>query len=97
MKPYGTRKLKAVGKDIVHFEDKEAAKKAVRELLEQFYDIMRKHGIKWGTKDDDSCGGISGANFEWTLCKDSFIYRVTSLMEWEMLLNPPDDLMHYDE
>ncbi|KPJ57655.1 MAG: hypothetical protein AMJ42_04565 [Deltaproteobacteria bacterium DG_8] len=95
-RPYGTRKLKAVGKDIVHLEDKEAAKKNISELIEQFYAIMRKHGIKWGTKDED-CGGTTGANFEWTLCKDAFIYRVTSLIEWEMLVNPPEDLMHYDD
>jgi len=87
-------KLSDIGKTVVHLEDREDAKEAVQKLVDVFYDIMREHGIRWGTKD--KCGNTTGANFEWTLVKDAFIFRVTSLLEWEMLFGDPEDLKHYE-
>ena len=69
-------------------------KEAIGKLVETFYNIMREHGLRWGTKTE--CG-TQGANFEWTLAKDAFIFRVTSLMEWQMLFGDPEDLKHYEQ
>lgn len=92
--PYGTRKLKAVGKDIVHSIEEDEAKEAIQKLINVFYSTMRKHGICWGTKSET---GTQGANFEWTISKDAFINRLMNAIEWEMIVYElPDDLLHYE-
>ena len=91
---FAIHKMSELGKTIVHIEEREDVKEAVGKLVDTFYNIMREHGLRWGTKTE--CG-TQGANFEWTLAKDAFIFRVTSLMEWQMLFGDPEDLKHYEQ
>ncbi len=87
--------MRKISKDLVHSIDEDEAKEAIIQLINVFYKAMRKHGICWGTKSET---GTTGANFEWTICKDAFINRLMNAIEWEMIVfELPDDLLHYKE
>ena len=72
MKPKPNEVLRAVAEDII--KTKFISDDQKKEIANKFYKIMRKHGIKHGTKVKD--GGITCANFEWTLCQQLFQDRV---------------------
>jgi len=60
----------------------------------KFYKIMRKYGIKRGTK---SGNGTTCDNFEWTMCETLFHSRIKSKFElWHFLTcKLPKDLESY--
>lgn len=85
--------MRAVAKEIImmKFEDGGTIIKKKR----KFYSIMRKYGIKRGTKKGNA---ISTNNFEWTLCEDLFLERMKESIGFEMSLmfnKTPNDLRHY--
>lgn len=64
-------------------------------LKMRFYRIMRKYGIREGTRLKNQ-SGRSVANFEWTICKEAFYSRIMSHLIISSLLNPvPKDLEVY--
>ncbi len=84
-------KMIKVSKEIVNFEiDEEVMEK----LLEPFYRIMEDNGIEWGTPSN---GGVTGANYEWTMPKNHFIQSVVQQIEWAMVMNLFDDEGEVDE
>jgi len=91
MKNDKMEKTSDIAKDIIHME---IESEIIDKLNEKFYEIARKHGLKWGTKEGN---GVSGANFEWTMAKDFFLYTMVSQMQFKMLFDYPDDLAHYEE
>lgn len=58
--------MSAVAKDIIHFNPKRKDL-TQKQLMQEFYKIMRKHGIKQGTWNKGGSGRICN-NFEWTMC-----------------------------
>lgn len=66
----------------------------MEEIMSKFYSIMRKHGIKQGTKTKG--GGTLCNNFEWTMCKALFLMVIhDNLNMHEMLSGIPEDLKYY--
>lgn len=45
-------------------------------LWDKFYSIMRKHGLRKGTKNES--GGISYNNYEWSACEILFLESIRS-------------------
>jgi hypothetical protein len=65
------------------------------EILDKFYTIMRKYGIKEGTITKNKSGRVI-ANFEWTMCKHLFLDKLESEVKITSLLNDvPKDLQAY--
>ncbi len=64
------------------------------DILDVFYELMRKNNIAYGTKEGD---GITGANFEWTMCKTLFIQNLVSNLELRSCFYIPEDLKCYEE
>jgi len=78
-----------VSKDIIEMKFKDDD--TLSDVHRRFYDIMRKHGIKYGAK---SGNGVIGANFEWTMCYTLFVDQICHHFEWEnMMGNIPDDIL----
>jgi len=67
------RFMSAVAEDIIGLKFK--PKMTLLQVQKLFYKVMRKHGIKEGTK---SGNGITIANFEWTMCKELFLSMLVS-------------------
>lgn len=88
--------LPDVAKDII--QAKITPDMTLLDVEKVFYKLMRKHGIKQGTKTED--GGIQQNNFEWTICKTLFMDCIATqfkFMEWGMLgfSGTPKQLKHY--
>lgn len=83
--------MAAISKDIIHVEIED---EIIEKLNEKFYEIARKHGIKWGTKVEN---GTAGANFEWTIAKDFFLHTIFNKLQYDSMFHYPEDLKHYDE
>jgi hypothetical protein len=63
-------------------------------LMDKFYKLMRKHGIKQGTWTEG--GGRLVSNFEWTMCLIAFRSHVNAKWDWAFLMgNTPKDLLAY--
>ena len=91
-KPQICKDIAAVYKDVnsikVNIND------SFKDLLEKFYKVMRKHGIKQGTWTEN--GSRLSSNGEWCMCYQVFRVRVDSEWMWFTLLNePPKDLLAY--
>ena len=69
--------------------------KTINDLWQEFYSIMRKYGIKQGTRSLDGVGIIT-SNYEWTMCVSLFIENTISYINFNSLLNEvPKDLECY--
>lgn len=84
--------MEAVGKDIVKLEVPEST---MKDLLDPFYQIMEKHGIKWATEEND--GRRTGASYPWTMAKNHFILSMVQEIEWAMVMNLFGDEGETDE
>lgn len=59
-------------------------------IRKKFFKLMRKHGIKRGTKEGN---GIVQDNFEWTMAKTFFFSRLKEQLEFDLIFgNIPKDL-----
>lgn len=83
--------MSKVSKDIISIEiNKEDS---IEKIFKKFYSIMRKYGIKRGTKNKN---GITQNNFEWTICTSLFLKQIQNGLDWGFLLwDYPKDLRHY--
>ena len=86
-------KMANLAKDIIDFD---LNPDFLVELSEKFHEIARKHGLKWGTKTEGQAG-TTGANPEWTMAKHFFTETVHNKIVWELLMDHPEDLDHYEE
>ena len=87
-------RLRAVARDII--TEKYLSKKDIDKITNKFYAIMKKHGIKQGTRTGKHA--IQIANAEWSMCKDLFMQRILSQINISMLFesNLPKELEAYD-
>jgi len=84
--------MRQVSKDLIDI--KITSRASFRSMKNEFWKIMRKHGIKRGTKSKD--GSVLGNNFEWTICENLFLLRVQNLFMFDSALgNISKDLKHY--
>ena len=65
---------------------------SLEDIMNKFYDIMRKHGVKKGTRKGS---GVSMNNYEWTICKELLFSRIYSILEVGDVMYVPDDLEVY--
>jgi hypothetical protein len=66
-------------------------------LFDKFFDIMRRHGIKRGTRSKDGVG-ILCDNIEWTVCRTLFTSHIADALMMDFVLGiVPEDLKAYDE
>ena len=89
----GNDKMKEVAKDIIeiNIEDSDT----VKDLLDKFYDVMRKHGIKKGTQSVNDEGeevGVLMNNYEWTMAWELFLVRVHDFFNFKTMLEVPKDV-----
>lgn len=85
--------MSAVGRDIMNI--KIDMDRTFNETMNDFYDIMRKHGIKQGTRNGNA---ITLNNFEWTMCFNLFIGRFDYELRFKSMIDGiPEDLHAYDE
>jgi hypothetical protein len=85
--------LRDVAKDIIGIKfDQEL----IKQLLEPYYEIARKHDIRWGEKTEGQVG-TTGANPEWTITKDFFLESLHMDFCWAMILDIPEDLKYCEE
>jgi len=84
--------MAVVAKDILNIKmsDDDGLKKSYR----KFYKVMRKHGIKQGTKVG---GGTRMSNPEWVICEALFKERMKDNIHYFNILgmNVPKDLTRY--
>lgn len=90
MKNEKAKHLEEVSKEIIRLKIKNSM--TLNQIINKFYRIMRKHGIKKGTKDGN---GVKMSNFEWTLCWNLFEKQIESHFMFDNLLRCPKDLNHY--
>ena len=68
----------------------------IESLVNQFYDIMRKYGIKQGTWTGRGSRLVSNA--EWNICWQVFLNNYQSSLNLACLLHEvPEDLLAYGE
>lgn len=85
--------MSAVAKDIILLKFKPTM--TLQQVESRFYRIMRKHGIKEGTKSGN--GRITN-NFEWTMCQILFLQRVQDYFVMNRFFvgtGTPKDLLQY--
>lgn len=86
------RHMEAVSKEIISFRFKSSM--TFREAMNGFYSIMRKYGIKRGTKIKG--GAVIRNNPEWSMCWILFLSQLESFVNFEELMQDgPNDLKHY--
>jgi len=87
--------MRAVAKDIIFFNQKRKDL-THKQVMDAFYKIMRKHGIKQGEWDKDGSGRIM-ANFEWSMCLTLIMDTHNANNSCERLFNDktPSDLEAY--
>ena len=90
-RPAKLNTLNAVAEDIAQIKiDQDMT---IGGLRKQFFAIMRKHGIKRGTKDGNS---ISLSNPEWIMARDFFSHWLCDQFRWIFVIGKaPKDLRHY--
>ncbi len=81
--------LKAVAEELTSIEITDD--KTIKNLYEEFYAVMRKHGIKQGTKNES--GGITMCNAEWSVCHTHFEKKIQLHFILHHMLNCPKDLI----
>ncbi len=86
----GIKFMSDVAKDIIKINYKFTHKEA---LMNSFYNIMRKHGIKQGTLNKG--GGRTCANYEWTMCWLLFLQCLRDEINLDGLFSVPKDLENY--
>ena len=86
--------MSKVAKDIIGIKFR--PNMTIKQTETLFYKIMRKYGIKEGTKDKDGVGIICD-NFEWTMCKTLFLYQFKFYIDLDRisLFAVPKDLECY--
>lgn len=92
-KPKGkTVALSAVAKDVIAIRVDSGDK--LCDLVEKFYGVMRKHGIKQG----DPCGNATRMNtWEWTGAWSLFLRKLLGELEMIYMFNEtPRDLRCYE-
>ena len=83
--------MSTVAKDIILTKFKDGM--TLLQVQKLFYKIMRRHGIKEGTK---SGNGRIVSNFEWTMCKELFIQTLDGYLKMEFFgFKTPRDLEQY--
>lgn len=86
-----TTDMKAVAKDIIMM--KISRDDTVKQLETKFFKIMRKHGIKKGTRTGPNT--ITGNNFDWTMAHVLFRTRISCHFEHSLIFGQtriPKDL-----
>jgi len=81
--------IKRIAEDLItmRIEDKDS----MEILKKKFYSIMRKYGIKRGTRVRK--GVIQNNTYEWTICWKLFLDRIISKFETDDIFNGvPKDL-----
>ncbi len=84
--------MKQIGKVAKGIIDDKFDDRMIEELKNKFFDLMREHNIKYGTKTKH---GVLAANHEWTMCLALFLECLKGSIELEILFEVPDDLSHY--
>lgn len=86
--------MSAVAKDIIGL--KLEPKMTLRQMEGKFFRIMRKYGIRRGTKNKGQAGVLM-SNPEWVICQELFLERVQDCLQWMFLdfSRTPKDLQHY--
>jgi hypothetical protein len=81
-------KMSEVAKEIIRIDFKDSLKKNKN----KFFDIMRKYGIKHGTKLKD--GSVQVAAFEWTMAWSLFVSTMMREVDYRMFFDGaiPEDL-----
>ena len=80
--------MRKIAKEII--EIKFLYKDTLKDCLNKFYNVMRKHNIKYGIKQSDVSYRV--ANYEWTMCHALFIDRIITFFEFKNMLEIPEDL-----
>lgn len=87
--------IRKLAEDIIKIKFKKTD--TLKDCLDEFYEIMRKYGIKEGMPSYNEEGKKVGRlvnNYEWTICKEMFINRVIEFFNWETLFSDaPKDLL----
>jgi len=83
--------MSRVAKDIISLNFN--SKMTLRQVENKFFQIMRKHKIKQGTKGRN---GVLINNFEWTMCYELFLSRIEDYFRWCQFLadDVPKDLLY---
>jgi hypothetical protein len=69
------------------------SKDSFESMINKFYEVMRKHGIKHGTKTES--GSICVVNAAWNMCWAVYIsHKMTALDIWMLLSDVPNDLKY---
>ena len=86
--------ISEISKDIIQIDFKKYNN--IASAFNKFYSIMRKYGIKNGTKRKGE-QGVLCSNFEWTCFEMQFIEQYCSYIRTYRLFNSdiPKDLQHY--
>ncbi len=86
--------MSKVSKDIIAIKVTED--KTIKQLFSEFYKIMRRYGIKQGTKNPNGVGIIHD-NFEWTICSSLFSSHICKTIWFFDLFvsEAPKDLQCY--
>lgn len=93
MKDKPPRRMRAVAKSII--DEKFLSKKDIKKITSKFYAIMRKHGIKKGTRSGKNA--IIMANSEWSMCIDLFKAQIDSQLNMALSFDKlPKELEAYD-
>lgn len=94
-KPAHVQAMSSVAKDIIFAFEKLPKETNIRELMDLFYSIMKKHNIANATLSTD--GSRNASNYEWTMAKTLFLDRLASFFEFEFLVDDtmPDELKDY--
>lgn len=82
--------LSDIAKDIINLKLEEDN---VKQAYTKFYRIMRKYGIKQGTKTKG--GDILQCNPEWVMCEKLFQDRIDSTYQLLSIFSCPKDLSAY--
>lgn len=82
--------MRNVAKDIINISLD--SNKTISDYTNEFYNIMRKYGIKQGTKNPFG-PGIIHDNYEWTMARSLFLDQLSLAIKLELLTNDiPEDL-----
>jgi hypothetical protein len=70
--------------------------KTIQDIMNEFYGIMRKHGVKQGTQSfnsDGSKGGIAMSSPQWIICQSALIENIKfGICMFNLTGNTPKDL-----
>lgn len=91
MKNKKAKNLEEISKEIIQLKFKKSM--TLSQVMNKFYSIMRKHGVKKGTKSSN--GAVRMSNFEWSICWCLFQKQIESYFVFDEMLNFPKDLYHY--